>query len=143
MTPRVRLAGLVEALGQAKVGDLGGPIGREQHVGRLQVAMDHLGLMRRVHGAGQDSTSSAAARPSGVPVQLAVEAAAGAKLQGEEGRALVLADLVDLHDVGVLQAGDGLGLDAEAVVLGRAWHVATCRIILRATRRFRPTCRAL
>ena len=35
-------------------------------------------------------------------------------LQAEEGQAVVFADLVDLHDVGMLQAGDRLGLGAEA-----------------------------
>jgi len=36
----------------------------------------------------------------------------------------VLADLVDLNDVGVLQAGDGLGLGAEAGQVRRAGMAA-------------------
>ena len=48
-------------------------------------------------------------------VQSLRQAAAGAVFQGEERQAVVLADLVDLDDVGMLQAGDGLGLGAEAV----------------------------
>jgi hypothetical protein len=42
-----------------------------------------------------------------------LEVAAGDVFQGEEGPLLVQADLVDLDDVGVLEAGDGIGLDAE------------------------------
>ena len=52
-----------------------------------------------------------------MPLSFPVQAAAGAELQREERLALVLADLVDLDDVGVLQAGDGLRLGAEAVAL--------------------------
>ena len=47
----------------------------------------------------------------------------------------MLADLVDLHDVRVLQPGDRLGLDLEAQPCSGA-GVPPARIILRATRRF-------
>jgi hypothetical protein len=46
--------------------------------------------------------------------------AGGAVFQREEGEACVLADLEDLHDVGMLQTGDRLRLDAEAFQLGSA-----------------------
>ncbi len=59
-------------------------------------------------------------RASGVPSSLLVQAAAVDELQREERPAVVLADLVDLHDVGVLQPGDGLGLGAEAGQVGLA-----------------------
>jgi hypothetical protein len=51
----------------------------------------------------------------GIVPQLLLQAAAGAELQREEGQAVVLADLVDLHGVGVRQPGDGLGLGLEAL----------------------------
>ncbi len=47
-------------------------------------------------------------------IQLLVQAAAAAEFQGEEGLALVFADLMDLHDVGMLQTGDRFRLDLEA-----------------------------
>ena len=89
------------------------------------------------------ATNRAASRGgNGRAGQFAVEAAAGAELQGEEGLALVFADLVDLYDVRVMQPGDGFRLGAEAgQVLGAG--VAPARIILRATTRFRARCRAL
>ena len=53
-------------------------------------------------------------------VELLLQAAAAAELQREERLALVLADLVDLHDVGMLQARDGLRLGLEAGQVRRA-----------------------
>ncbi len=47
-------------------------------------------------------------------IEMLVERAAGAVFQGEERRAVVFADLVDLDDIGVGQPGDGLGLGTEA-----------------------------
>jgi hypothetical protein len=53
-------------------------------------------------------------------LQLPVEAAAGAELQGQVGPALVDADLEDLDDVRMLQAGDGFRLGLEALQGGAA-----------------------
>ena len=54
------------------------------------------------------------ARRQGRPCLLILQASAGAELQAEEGKALVLAHLVELHDVWVLQPGDRLGLAPKA-----------------------------
>ena len=72
-------------------------------IARASVSTSARRLLRRQRRAGE----------------LPVQAAAGAELQREEGQAVVLADLEDLHDVGVLQAGDGLRLGAEAGQVGR------------------------
>ena len=48
-----------------------------------------------------------------VPASLPVQAAAGRVLQDQVAHPLVFADLVDLHDVGVLEPGRGLGLGLE------------------------------
>ena len=58
--------------------------------------------------------SCAAARRQRRAAQLLLQAAAAAELQREERPALVLADLVDLDDVGVLQARDRFRLRPEA-----------------------------
>ena len=42
-----------EVFRQAKVGDLRFPRAGQQHVGRLQIAMDHPQPMRGMDGAGQ------------------------------------------------------------------------------------------
>ena len=78
--------------------------------------MDDAALVGGVHGPGQrlDQRGRLARAAAASPSSLLGQAAAVHELQREEGLAVVLADLVDLDDVGVLQAGDGLGLGAEA-----------------------------
>ena len=63
--------------------------------------------------SGFDQPGRPPRRP-GRAVEPAVQAAAVDVLQLEERQAVGLADVVDLDDVGVLQAGDGLGLGQEA-----------------------------
>ena len=53
-------------------------------------------------------------RRPGRPVEPPVQAAALEVLQLEVGEAVGLSDVVDLHDVGMLQAGDGLRLGQES-----------------------------
>ncbi len=115
---RGRLANVVELLGQTEVGDFGRAVLRQQDVGRLQVAVNDAFVVRCLHGAGQrlQQACGLPCRQRGA-VELPVQAAAGTELQGEEGPAVVLADLVDLDDVRVLEAGDGLGLGAETCQL--------------------------
>ena len=104
----------VEDLGQAEVGDLGRSVGVEQDIGRLEVAVDDPLVVGLGDRAGQDLDQPGGLR--GGPrraVQLPVEAAARQVLQLEEGQAARLADMVDLDDAGVPEAGDRLGLGAE------------------------------
>ena len=105
----------VQHLGQAEVGDLGRAVGRQQDVGRLQVAVHDPQPVRLGHRAGQlfDQAGRPLRRPGGA-VELPVQAAAGHVLQLEEGQAVGLADVVDLDDVRVLEPGDRLGLGQEA-----------------------------
>ena len=77
--------------------------------------MDDALLMGGVDGVGEDlDQPGRLARRQRGAVQMPSQTAAAAKFQREERLALVLADLEDLHDVRMLQAGDGLGLTAEA-----------------------------
>ena len=99
--------------------------------------MDDPPLVGRLHGPGQlldeHGRLSRRQRRAG---QLAGQAAAVADTPGEERQAVVLADLVDLHDIGMLQRGDGLGLGRKRDrSSGPAWPPA--RIIFRATTRFK------
>ena len=117
----------------------GVPSAVEQDVGRLQVAVDDAARRGRAciapasvsHQRPPPRAAAAACRAS-----LPVEAAAGAELQREERPAVVLADLVDLHDVRVLQPGDRLrlGRGSGPARPPPAWPPA--RIIFSATTRF-------
>ncbi len=70
------------------------------------------------------------------------QAAAGQVLEREVGQAIVLADLENPHDVGVLDRGDRLGLGFEP---GEVFRLALPprRIIFKATNRSSRICRAL
>jgi hypothetical protein len=69
-----------------------------------------------------DSISAASSRRPGRAVESTVQAATAQKLQLEEREAVSLANVVDLHDVGVLQPGDSLvALTIQQRGAGRAF----------------------
>ncbi len=113
------LALLIEFLGQTEVCHPRRTILGEQHVGRLQVAVDDALLVGHVHGPGDllDQVGRLPRRQQ-LDLQLARQAPAGAVLQAEVRQALILADLVDLDNVRVPQPGHGPGLGAEPGALG-------------------------
>ncbi len=121
---------LLEALGQAEVGELRIARAVQQHVGRLEVAVQDAALVGVMDGAGQGrhQAGEACLLLIGGPVPLsrhlefgepASQAASFHELQGEVGLVVDLANVVDGDDVGMVQLGGGLGLDAEAAQ-GRA-----------------------
>jgi hypothetical protein len=72
-------------------------------------------LVGGVDGPGEDfHEGGRGARRLGGAGQVPVEAAAGGKLHRQEGAAAVLAEVVDLEQVGVLQGGGEPGLLREA-----------------------------
>ena len=101
---------------------LGVPSAVEQDVGRLEVAVDDAAPVGGVDGAGQrlDQRGAPGAAAAASPRSFWARLPPLDEFQREERPAVVLADLVDLHDVGVLQAGDGLGLGPEAGAARRA-----------------------
>jgi len=104
-----------QRLGQAEIGELGRAVGCQQNVARLQVAVDNAQTVCLGDAARErfDQLGRLPRRP-GLAAQPPVQTAAGDVLQLEERQAVGLADVVDLHDIGVLQAGDGLRLGQEA-----------------------------
>ena len=127
---------VVDALGQPEIRDLRRAVGREQDVPRFQIAMDHPPQMGVVHGPRQrlDQLGRFARRRT-LLLQLVGERAAVAELQGKVRLAAHLADLMQLHDVRVLQARHGFRLDLEAQpfggagVLDGANHLQGCEAI--------------
>ena len=98
----------------------------EQHVGRLQVAVDDVVLVGVLDGAGQGVHQlGGRGRGPGGAVEPQGEAAPLDILQDQIRMPVALTDFVDLDDVRVLQPGDGLRLGAEAgTLLGAAWRRA-------------------
>ena len=81
--------------------------------------MDDPFAVRHVDGAGQRlDERGRLARGPGLAVQPVRQAAALDPLQGQERPAFVAADLVDLHDVGVLHPRRQLRLQPETQLLG-------------------------
>ena len=97
----------------------------QEDVRRLQVPVDDAFAVRHVDGTGQglDERGRLARRP-GLAIEPVRQAAALDPLQGQEGPALVAADLVDLHDVGVLHPRRQLRLQPEPQLLGGGRELA-------------------
>src|SRR5262249_37933385 len=128
----------VDELGQAEVGDLGDVVvqprrasgaralalrwrvaaEREQDVGRLQVAVDDTALVRLLHGASQRGDEGggigAGYGPRAFP-QPASQRRPRTVGGYQEGYRPCLARFINRDNVGMLQAGGGLCLAAEAL----------------------------
>ncbi len=107
-------------LGDAEIEHLDGAVGGDEQVGRLDVAMHHALAMRGIEGAGEVAAEGehlvdghrSARQPR--RQRLAVE-----QLHHHELPALVLADVVERADVGVVQRRDDAGFALEALGGGR------------------------
>jgi len=91
------------------------PLGVDQDVGRLDVAVEDAAGVRVRHGFGRlGDEPGGGAGVVGVAVDQGHEAAAGDEPHGEVVLAVVRADLVDRDHAGVVEQGYGLGLVLEA-----------------------------
>jgi hypothetical protein len=110
---------LVGALGQAEVGDARLALGVDQDVGRLEVAVQHAAAVREVDRLGDDAdVAHRLQRRQRVFAHQFGQAAALDVIHREVVLPLLLADLVDGDDVGVLEAGGGPGFLLEAAHVG-------------------------
>ena len=113
-----------DELGEPEIGDLGHPILREEDVRRLEVSVENATLVGMVHrpGDGLDEFSRCAVGPACAILPLVIDSAARQVLQCQIGAAVMLADLIDLHNVRVLQPRDGISLGSkphsESSILG-------------------------
>ena len=105
----------LQPLHQPEVGDLQGAIGGQEDIGRFEVAVDHLALVRNVHCPGQNLDD-----PGGLIdwLRLAAnhvgEAAARNIFEREIREPVLLADREDLDDIEVFDCGNRLGFRLEA-----------------------------
>ena len=111
---------------------------REEHVRRLEVAVDDAARVQRgqrgQHAEADRHRLGDAQRPApqALGERLALE-----QLHGDEQLAAVLADLVDLADVRMVDAGRGAGLAPEALARGLV-AAPSDDIVLSATRALQP-----
>ena len=121
-------------------------IGRaaQQDVGRLQVAVQDAAFVSIMDGAGHGRHQPrGGARVLGVPLDLRGQVAAINQLHAEVVVAFVFADLVDRHDMRMIEVRGGFGFEAEALRDRRASRTGPHATILSASTRFKLTCRAL
>ncbi len=113
---RLRMGiGLLVQQSHPEVGDFGFAALVQQDVAGFDVAMNDAALMREIHGPGQ--TAGDRGRPNGrqrFAAERLKERLAFDIFEGQIGQPLVLADLKDLHDVGMLKPARRLGFAAEA-----------------------------
>ena len=139
-----QIAGGFDAPGQAEVGDVRFAGFVHQDVRRLQISVENASLVGVVHGEGdRGHQSRRTLEIADELLQHLVQAAAGNQLHAEEALARRLAHLVNGHDVGVVELGDGLGLVLEPRSARPRWPALPSRITLSATSRSSATCRAL
>src|SRR5688572_19012504 len=83
--------------------------------------MDYAALVGMLHGGGhRDHKLRRLSGAERSAVELLCQAAAADVFKRQEGAAVLLADFVDLHDVGMSELSDGLGFGAEAGEVFRA-----------------------
>ena len=109
---------------QAEVGDLWTAVLAQKDIARLEVAVDDALLMGRVHGQRQRLHQQGRFARGTVIGQFAGQAAARAELEREirtgcSTAEVHLADLMDLYDAGVLQAGECLGFQSKSIDLAK------------------------
>ena len=125
---RARLAGVgvLDGLGQAEVGDLGHAVGRQEDVGRLQVAVDDPAFVRRLErfrdlNADGDRLVQRD-RPARDPIRQVLPAD---QFHRQEVDRFHTVQAMDHRDVGVIQRSQESGLSVEA---GQALGVVRQRI---------------
>ena len=104
-----------EVLGDAEVGQIRVPVVVEEHVGRLHVAVDRVGAVRRGERAGELIHDPRRVLRVRLPAYEDVLEAAAAHPSHHEVRATAVAPVVvERNDVRVLQPGNGLRLLLES-----------------------------
>ncbi len=116
-----QLGAALDTLGQAEVGDVRLALLVQQNVARLQVAMKQLPLVRVMHRP-RHRGQKLCRFPWIVleAIESVVQAAALHQLHAEEMLAVMLADFIDGHNVGMIEVARGLGFLVEAAHVLRA-----------------------
>jgi hypothetical protein len=110
-------AEVIAQLGQPEVEQLGGALLGEHDIGGLEVAVEHALPVRGAEAAGELQRDVEDLLPGQRQLEL-VQALPAHELRGQVRPPPGPADAVDRQDVGVVQPGDGAGLDEEALARG-------------------------
>ena len=108
--------GSADHLGQAEVEDADAPLAADQDVGRLEVPVQQVvavGLLQRVEHGQADARCLPG--PQGPVLNATAQGLPLEILQGHTGLAVLVAHGVDGHDVRMVEAGRGAGLEEEAL----------------------------
>jgi hypothetical protein len=110
-----QLAVAFDAPGEPEVGHQRLASFVDQNIGRLQVAVQNAPLVGMVHGPGY-SRHQLSSRPKVAVIFLEPfrEVSSFDKLHAEKAATALFGDLVNRHDIGVVEMGDRLGLVAKA-----------------------------
>ena len=106
-------------LGQAEVGDLGPPSRSAGRCPGFRSRWTMPAWWASCIARARVSTIAAARVPAAACSRCDSEGAAFDELQGEERTAIVLADVVDLHDIGMMQAGNRFGFGTKRASTSR------------------------
>src|SRR5438128_2836450 len=110
----------VKSLSEAEIADVRLSLRIEKDIPRLQIAMENAALVGMMDGAGhRGEQPRGAALIAAEALEVIGEAAAFEQLHAEEGGASEIADVVDRHDVGMIEIGRLFSLVAEALDLLR------------------------
>ena len=111
----------LERTGQSKIRNFGGAVAGKQHVGGLQVTVNDAGDVSDVYSASQAlGDGGTVLRGLRHSVELSSQTSTVDELHREVRPSVHLADVVDLHDIGMLQSGDRLGFTHEPRQFGVA-----------------------
>ena len=99
---------------EAEVEDLRVSAPGDKNVGRLDIAMDDAAGVRRIERVGDlDAEREQFLHRHGLAADFLLQRHAVEELHGDEGLAVVLADVVDGADIRMIEGGGGLGLAQE------------------------------
>jgi hypothetical protein len=113
--------------GQAKVDDTDPPVGSDEDVAGLDVAVHHPDLVGGSEAAGGVDVGREHLLPAALRAALpGGQGLAVDQLEGQEGRPVLLADLVDLHDIGMGQARERLRLTDQSLAVTRVAAALRC-----------------
>ena len=111
------VCGAAEEAGDAEIGELHLPVGRQEQIPRLDVAVDHAAVVGVAQGPGDINADPRHVPPGEGPpaVQLLFQAAAGDQFHGVEEVLVLVAEAEQPDDVRMVELSQGFDFRLEAM----------------------------